>query len=1313
MKLRRIILLAMVFVSCAVCAMSQSGFFIPSERFSSGMVNDVCQDKYGYIWVATDYGLNKYDGFRFTTYLHQPAEKSSVRSNVVTCLYCDDKGQLWIGTSKGLDRYDYATDSFEHYNCGEKIKPRITEILQRHDGSMLAGTAGYGLFQLDNVLTEKRTLQRIAKRYAAANDDDFYSYILEDSRGRFWKSSSDTRLSMTDAKGVHPMRCGKGDIVGLEELNMGQMLVCGLHGLQVWNNGILQDAVIDLSVMSGSDITFSCTHKDRAGNIYIGTRGAGLYCLPVGSGKLERVECVCKDLDLQTAKVWMISEDRGGNIWVACQSKGLMILQRTPPQFHTWGFQSQGIQLGSVISSVCEGDGDITWCTVQGNGVYGFDATGRVKYHPKSPASAEFIHRDKMGHYWIGAANSLYAYDPMTGLSSHKLSVECDKINDMTDTGQGILYVSTFSRGLCAYNTATGEMRQYSQRMKDNGRGHLCNNWILAMMPDSKGRIWLATADGVSCYDPVSDSFNSLGWHKLLNEVMCFSLCETSRGHILIGTERGLYVYEQGKKEAVLFRAGGGLQDKAISYIVEAAGGDIWCATSSGIWQYDVRKRMFISHIKDYGLTGKEYTAGVGMHTDGDMVCFANSEGLTMFRPSQVTGPVLDLPAPSMTAFLLAGHPINTTTTSNGETITDKPVMESDYFRLSYLDNTVTMEFSLLGVSQQADVIFEYRINDGEWMQTPEGYNTIQLSHLQPGKYRLEVRAQISGTYSKPRMFTIEVTPPWYKSVWAYLLYIILISGIIILAGWMWRHHAAQQLDEEKMKFLINATHDIRSPLTLIMGAVGKLKGMKSNDMQPADVQSSVDAIDRNANRLMVLVNQILDERRLDKNQLRLHCRETNIIEFVNGICKLYQYSAEQRGITFAFDHDKTEIPVWIDRINFDKVISNILSNAFKYTFDDGEIRVNVKDDETSVYIQVMDSGLGLKPEDMEHIFDRFYQGRNADDLGLRGTGIGLNLSKAITEMHSGSIKASVRPDGQRGACFTVTLPKGNAHLTPEQIVMQEDNLSHVAPASAQGGKQAKPYRLLIVDDDLEIANYIISELGSRYRFDHAPNGREGLKMLLSATTPYDLVVSDVMMPEMDGISMLKRIKENPQVSQTPVIMLTSKAEVEHKLEGLKNGADAYIAKPFNMEELHIQIDNLIDGVRRLKGKFSGAVQQKERIANLEVKGNDDALMERIMRSINAHISESDYNVDSLAEDVGISRAQLHRKMKEITGIASGKFLRNLRMEQAARLLSEGKVGVAQVAYKVGYADQAHFSTAFKTHFGLSPSEYAEKHKND
>ena len=364
----------------------------------------------------------------------------------------------------------------------------------------------------------------------------------------------------------------------------------------------------------------------------------------------------------------------------------------------------------------------------------------------------------------------------------------------------------------------------------------------------------------------------------------------------------------------------------------------------------------------------------------------------------------------------------------------------------------------------------------------------------------------------------------------------------------------------------------------------------------------------------------------------------------------------------------------WIDRINFDKVVSNLLSNAFKFTFDGGEVKVVLSETETDITLQVIDTGVGIKPEDASHVFDRFYQGRNADDMGMQGTGIGLNLCKAITEMHHGEISAKEREDGLQGSCFTVVLLKGNAHLKPEEIVVDTPAREVL---SSGDKRQFRQFHVLIVDDDQEIADYIINELGNRYKFDHAPNGKEGLKMLLMAqagneetsTSGYDLVISDVMMPEMDGITMLKRIKDNPQISQIPVIMLTSKAEVEHKLEGLKSGADAYIAKPFNMEELHIQIDNLIDNVRRLRGKFSGAVQQEQRVENLEVKGNDDVLMERIMRSINAHMSEPGYNVDTLAEDVGISRAQLHRKMKEMTGISSGKFLRNLRMEQAARLL--------------------------------------------
>ena len=701
----------------------------------------------------------------------------------------------------------------------------------------------------------------------------------------------------------------------------------------------------------------------------------------------------------------------------------------------------------------------------------------------------------------------------------------------------------------------------------------------------------------------------------------------------------------------------------------------------------------------------KEYVNCVGLHTDNDMIYFANNDGLTVFNAAQVTGSHKDLPAIKLTSFFIAGNPVNTLTESDGRLVAKGPVIETDKYQVSYLDNSITLEFSLLDFVSPRNIVYEYRINEAKWLQTPEGQNSIQLSHLQPGTYQIEVRALSAGIYSEKKIITVKVLPPWYRSGWAYTVYLLVVFGIIGVIGLLLRRSARQHMDEEKMKFLINATHDIRSPLTLIMGPLDKLKTI----IGEGEGKGYLETIDRNAQRLMLLVNQILDERRIDKNQLQLHCRETNMVDFIGGICKLYQYNASQRNITFTFEHEKDHVLAWVDRINFDKVISNLLSNAFKYTFDGGEVKVMLHETEKEVEIQVLDNGVGIKEEEAERLFDRFYQGRNSDDLGMQGTGIGLNLCRSITQMHKGQIKAQNRKDGMQGACFTVSIPKGHAHLKPEQMIT-ETPATKVLSAGTAVKQQFRRFNILIVDDDQEIANYIIGELGGQYKFDHRPNGKEGLKALL--TQQYDLVISDVMMPEMDGITMLKRIKDHPQISQIPVIMLTSKAEVEHKLIGLKSGADAYIAKPFSMEELHIQIDNLIDNVRRLRGKFSGAVDQEQRVEKIEVKGNDDALMERIMRSVNAKMSDPDYNIDTLASDVGISRAQLHRKMKEMTGISSGKFLRNLRMEQAARLLREGKINISQVADKVGYMDQAHFSIAFKSHFGMSPSEYVETHKS-
>ena len=1280
-------LLLSVLLTVVALAYGQTGQYYPSERFSSGLINDVCQDKFGYIWIATENGLNKFDGYRFTTYLHQSGNEATLNSNIVVKLYNDSQGRLWVGTRLGLSRFDYGSGRFVEYPFSNNEMPRVISMMERRNGDFLVGTSGRGL----HLLTGD-SLQKIPDGYSSSGGKWYFNQMMEDSKGRFWKCGYGEEVTFMEHGEVHQLFVEKGMVVKLVEVGDEILIVC-LHGIYSYRNGELSLANIDMSAFGGKDVVMCSAYLDRDDNLYIGTRGDGLFKLSKGSRTLNRVECSLQGIDLNTAKIMAIQEDRLGNIWLGCQSKGLVMLPRLQPQFSAWSFSAQRYSVSSTITSVCEGSQGMTWCTLQGNGVYGFDNHGRIVAHPSAPTAAEFIYRDKHKNYWIGTDEALYAYDPLTGRSERHISLVCEKLNDMIDNGDGNLYISTYSRGFCIYNTVTHEVRKYLSTDENPVKGKLWNNWILDMMFDHNGRLWLATSSGVCAYDPKDDSFHPYGWEKQLDGRMCYSLCETRKGEILIGTDQGLYRYAAGAGEAVPFDDDGALVDKVVGYIVEAADGDIWCSTSMGIWQYDVRKKKFIGHVSGNGLTAKEYINCVGMHTADDMVYLANNDGLTVFLPSKVTGSHKELPDVKMTGFYIAGNSTNR-------------LSEENHYRVSYLDTGISLEFSLLDFNNPSSIIYEYRINNGKWIQAPEGQNSIQLSHLQPGTYNIEVRALSADVYSKPTVITVTVTPPWYLSTWAYLIYMLALLGVIIWTGWAWRRRTKRQLAEEKMKFLINATHDIRSPLTLIMGPLAKLKDLVGED----EGKGYIDTIDRNAQRLMQIVNQILDERRIDKNQMQLHCRETNLVDFISGICKLYQFSAEQRNITFTFEHEKDHVMAWVDRINFDKVISNLLSNAFKYTFEGGEVKVVLRDTEKTVDIQVVDNGIGFKDENPERLFDRFYQGRNSGDIGMQGTGIGLNLCRAITQMHGGQIKAQNRSDVPQGACFTVTLPKGNKHLTPEQILT--DAPAREVLSDSTGGRQPfRQFKVLVVDDDREIADYIVSELGSYYKFEHAPNGKEALKMLLTGN--FDLVISDVMMPEMDGLTLLKRIKSHPQISQLPVIMLTSKVEFEHKLEGLKSGADAYLAKPFNMEELHIQIDNLIDNIRRLRGKFSGAVAQEERVENIEVKSYDDSLMERVMKSVNANMSNPAYSVDMLASEVGISRAQLHRRMKEITGLSSGKFLRNLRMEQAARLLREGSVNVAQIASLVGYVDQAHFSTAFKAHFGQSPSEYADTHKTN
>lgn len=1304
MKHIRHYLTALFAIALSLMVWADSGELFTSGKLSSSLINCIVQDKYGYIWVGTEYGLSKFDGYRFTNYLHNEEDTTSITDNIISDLLVDKKGNLWIGCAKGLMRYNYETNNFSRLQFPDGRKPRIYSMVESHRGDILLGTAGYGLYSVKNNGIEKTANNRFTIRweraYAERDSDVFFTHIYEDKHHYLWQSShllTFTRFIEKQGKVQRKdFKSPYGAPVAFIQHRPQAMLIVCMYGIIYYDyrTGRIADAGYDLGTFK-NHVTINNATFDHDGNLYISTSEHGALIIKKGSNKVEQLENSNSNFNLSTAFVNDIIEDKDNNLWIGCYKKGLYLLNQRQQAFSSWSFSAQNYIIGSSVSSIAPGENGETWCTVQNSGVFCFDASGKIIAHPTSPAGTCIIYKDRQGAYWISNGSALYSYNPHTGTYQEKLTFTSAGIYCMTDDNQGNLYISVYSKGLYIYNVESGKVTVLNMRQRGN-KGFLCNDWVRSMAFDHTGHLWIGTSNGVSCLNTKTLSFKDFGWNIILKDRQANGICEGKNGNMIIGTEEGLYLFDRKNNKTLALPHAEVLKGKQVCSIIKDHQGDLWISTTMGIWQYDQKNRQFIGHINGNGLTTREYVLGSSMHTASDLIAFGTSDGITTFYPERVRAKKMELGDVHLTNFIIDGKPINCLT---------------DEFTIPYEENSFTLEFSLLNYRNTDNISFQYRINEGKWNSTNEGSNAVSFNKLKPGSYTLEARAMSNGNFSKKStIIHIKVCDPWYASTWAFLLYFLTAAGIILYIIYRYERHRKEDLEETKMQFLINATHDIRSPLTLIMGPLNKLK----TRITDAESKQDIDTIDRNAQRLLLLVNQILDERKIDKDQMHLHCQKTDLKEFLRGIMSLYNFNVQERSITLSLKEDESlkeegNLQVWIDRINFDKVISNLLSNAMKYTSDDGEITLIIGKNKESAIIKVEDTGIGLKEEKTDRLFERFYQGNNNSDIHIEGTGIGLNLCRALVKMHGGTIRAYNRTDGIKGSCFEVNIPLGKEHLKPEEI-LQEDG-TKTAESTGKRTQANRNFNILIVDDDAEIAHYIKTELSDWYRFEHASNGKEGLKMLL--TGKYDLVISDVMMPEMDGVTMLKKIKGNSNVSDIPVILLTSKSEVENRLEGLRKGADAFLAKPFNMEELHILIDNLVDNVRRIRGKYSGAQGQKAKIEQIQVKGNNDALMERVMKYMNEHLADPDLNVEKLTEDVGISRAQLHRKLKEIAGVSAGEFIRNLRLEQAARLIEEGQINITQVAYSVGFSNQTHFSTVFKKHYGMSPSEYAETKRNE
>ena len=751
-----------------------------------------------------------------------------------------------------------------------------------------------------------------------------------------------------------------------------------------------------------------------------------------------------------------------------------------------------------------------------------------------------------------------------------------------------------------------------------------------------------------------------------------------------------------------------------------------------------------INYYAGDGLQGNEFTHGAFYKDEAGKVYFGGINGITYFQPSSIESVLKDTKV-WITDFSIFNQPVRKNTRSGRHTVIYTSVPDANMFQLAHYDNTFSIVFSTLQYNNPEQISYQYKIEElsNQWLSTEPGVNRVTYNNLLPGKYTFHVRALSHGNLSEIRTVKILITPPWYEMWWAYCIYAflfgLLVLGIVNYILSRMRHRReimkrehAEQLNEAKLQFFINISHEIRTPMTLIINPLEKLLAEKKG----GEVQKTYLMIYRNAQRILRLINQLMDIRKLDKGQMFMKFRETDMVGFIDDVMLTFDYMARKKKIHFSFEHVMPQLKVWVDMNNFDKILMNIFSNAFKYTPEQGEITVilstgrdSTRCDPLKEYfeITVTDNGIGLDREKIERIFERFYQIDNDVTKSNFGTGIGLHLSRSLVELHHGIILAENREDAP-GSRFIIRIPLGSAHLRtdeledveavitphtvlvkPEKTDLEEAFEEEEDEESKKAGKSKNRMRILIVEDEEEILSYLKEELEGDYRIMTRKNGREAYDTIL-ADTP-DLVISDIMMPEMDGLSLCRKIKQNTNVNHVPVILLTAKSKPEDTMEGMATGADAYMVKPFNTELLKSTIANLIANRKLLKSKFSGAQQQEDKVQKLSMKSADEILMSKIMKVINENLSNPDLNVEMLAANVGLSRVHVHRKLKELTNLSARDFIKNIRLQQAAALLKEKKLTVSEVAYATGYTNLSHFSSSFKEVHGMSPKEYMLAHQ--
>lgn len=1333
-----------------------------NEGISQLSVMTIYQDSRGYLWFATKNGLNRFNGKEYKIYHREDGNEQSLSNNSVTSITEDQEGYLWVGTSNGLNRIDLNTNEIKRYNLETNglVANSISTVYTDRSGCLWVGTwEGLNRYNREGDHFE----------YIPIEDDTERAMIvtlLEDSSGRFWIGTRNKGLLLCDhqmnlisqfTSESKNMPLNNNNITSIYEDDKKQIWVgcknSGLNKINLRDNEVTSytnlnsglsnnsvrciiewqgklligtfDGIFDLDkaterivkVAGYDDINKSLSHYsvycfcvDRDKTLWVGTFAGGVNYLNKFTNRfvLHKPQ---EELNIRTGIYGAITYESPEDLWIATEGYGLLNYNKRTNESHYY-LIDPSVRFAfntNIIKSVFYEDGYV-WCGTTKGEIYKFNIkTKKFSLYHQYPIeySIYSIIRDHNGVLWVGGASTefgltCFVNDSLVTTFYNNVDepIYFSNVRCILEEEDGVFLLGSTAEGLLRFDTHKKQLTKYSNEASVE-KYRIPNNYISAIVRTKSGEIWGSTYGG------------------------------------------GIFQLDESKAIRRIMTVREGLLDNNICTLVESSDQRLWMSTVNGLIMFDPAKDEVRNYHRHNGIDIREFTLHSGIALPDGSLCFAGSNGFVTFHV-EAMDKNNNIPPVVLEQLSVNNHPVEV---GDESAILDKVLDGMETIRLAYNENNFSITYQALNYIYATQNQYAYKLEgyDTDWNYVGER-NSAFYTNLSPGKYVFLVKASNNdGVWNEEgRSLIIIVQPPLWRTWYAYLFYVIALAAIIygilyyvnikrnLEAGLKMKQLEKQKQEEfhqAKIRLFTNFSHELRTPLMLIITPFEEL--VKRVDI-PAELHDKLSIIYKNAQKLLLLVNQLMDLHKNQAGSMDLKVSEGDICEYIKEIYYAFNQIALTNEVKFTLNCTPKTINGWFDKSLLEKVVFNLLSNAFKYTASGESVLMEVSEvtlkeldpkrtdglykDENSQYVilKVKDSGKGIEEGEADKIFTPFYQIPETSGINLSGTGIGLSLVYTIVQLHRGVIY--VDHTETKGACFVVILPVSRSAFSEEQIESREiDKIAEITNTEdilvslpVTENKDQPKYKILLVEDDKDVRDYLKKSLEAEYIVIEAADGVRAYEKVVQDFP--DLVLSDIMMPKRDGLELCTMIKNDIRIGHIPVILMTARSMVVHIKEGFQAGADDYIVKPFNMDVLQTRIRSLLASREQLKKLYGKRFSPD--VMGIEVKSADERFSQKLFDVIEKNISNEKLDVELLCTEIGISRANLYRKLKSITELSPMELIRNKRLEMAAKLLKESEMNVSEIASHLGFNSHSYFSNSFKAFYGCTPTEFVQMKNN-